>query len=306
MMTEGTKTHPCPECGQDATGNFCQHCGASLGGRFCNQCGAKVAAGAKFCSECGTKVLGGAPGPRAPAAAAPARGSTRTAARSGAAASGGAAPGAAPRPGERREAAAATVGGQNLPWWIAGAAMFGLIVVVGLQMVRPGPGPVPTAGSSTGTAASGAGVPPDISQMSPIEAADRLFNRVMMSVSQGDSAAAQQFLPMAIGAYNRARPLTHDGLFHLSMLNRTANNLEAALDNAVEILDDDPDHLLGLAAAAEASIELGELDEAERYYSHMAEVYDAQVARGLQEYADHSQIVDVLKDDAERFLAERG
>ena len=39
MMTEGARSHPCPECGQGASGNFCQHCGASLGGRFCSQCG---------------------------------------------------------------------------------------------------------------------------------------------------------------------------------------------------------------------------------------------------------------------------
>jgi tetratricopeptide (TPR) repeat protein len=142
--------------------------------------------------------------------------------------------------------------------------------------------------------------------MSPIEAADRLFQRVMESVSVGDSLAAQQFLPMAIGAYNRARPLNHDGLFHLSMLNRTASNFEAALDNAVEILDEDPNHLLGLACAAEASIELGELDEAERYYGHLLEVYDDEIGRGLDEYIAHQQIVDVLQQDAERFLATRG
>ena len=305
MMTEGARSHPCPECGQGASGNFCQHCGASLGGRFCSQCGTAVAPGAKFCSECGAKVFGAGAGAGAAGAgkSAPTSGGGAVARKPRAAASAGV---GAPDTAARRDAASEVVGGQNLPWWIAGAAMFGLIVVIGLQMVRPGPGPVPNAGSATGVAPAGGGVPPDISQMSPIEAADRLSNRVMTSVSQGDSAAAQQFLPMAIGAYNRARPLSLDGLFHLSMLNRTANNLEAALDNAVEILDADPDHLLGLAAAAEASIELGELDAAEAYYRHLLEVYDAEVAQPLQEYSDHSTIVDVLEADAERFLAGRG
>jgi tetratricopeptide (TPR) repeat protein len=184
--------------------------------------------------------------------------------------------------------------------------MFLLILFVGLSMVRPAGPSAPAGGAAAApAAAAGGGVAPDISNMSPLEAATRLFNRVMQAVSAGDSAQAQAFLPMAIAAYDRARPLDHDGLFHLSMLNRTAMNLEAALDNAVEILDDDPNHLLALAAAAEASIELGELDEAEGYYRRIDEIYDEESQRDLSEYNDHSAIVAVLKDDAERFLASR-
>ena len=261
----------CPQCNKPATGNFCQNCGASLGGRFCNQCGGKVGPSAQFCNQCGHKLSG-------------------TAVAS------------------RRAAAAAVVGGQNLAWWIAGAAMFVMIFFIGLQMVRPA-GPVAPAGGAPagggGAPVATGGVAPDISSMSPIEAADRLFNRVMQSVSQGDSAQAQGFLPMAIAAYQRARPLTLDGLFHLSMLNRTAMNLEAALDNALEIIEQDPNHLLGLAAAAEAAIELGELDEAEVHYRRIFEVYDDERNRALEEYEMHSAIVVVLKEDAQRFLAGR-
>ncbi len=282
MMTEGTKTLPCPECGEGAHGNFCQNCGASLGGRFCNQCGSKVAPGGKFCSDCGSGVLGGGASQSAASA-------TRASSRASL---------------ERKAAAAEVVGGQNLAWWVAGVAMFALILFVGITMVRPGPAAGPTAGSSSAAPAA-AGTPPDISQMSPIEAADRLFNRVMTSVSAGDSTAAQQFMPMAIAAYNRARPLTLDGLFHLSMLNRTAGNLEAALDNALEIVEADPNHLLGLAAAAEAAVELGELDEAEVHYRQIAAVFDEESQRPLEEYDMHSQIVLVLKEDAERFLVSR-
>ena len=284
MMTEATKSLPCPECGEAASGNFCQSCGASLGGRFCNQCGSKVPTGGKFCSDCGSQVLGGR--------AAPTAASTGRSARAGQASV------------QRREAVAEVVGGQNMAWWVAGAAMFALILFVGLSMVRPGPAAGPTAGTSA-AAPAGTGTPPDISQMSPIEAADRLFNRVMTSVSAGDSTAAQQFMPMAIAAYNRARPLTLDGLFHLSMLNRTAGNLEAALDNALEIVEEDPSHLLGLAAAAEAAVELGELDEAETHYRRILEIFDEESQRPLEEYQMHSQIVIVLKEDAERFLAGR-
>lgn len=188
--------------------------------------------------------------------------------------------------------------------------MFVLIAAIGVSMVRPGPGPAPggtpTGGGGTSSVEPGAGgMPPDISQMTPIEAADRLFGRVMTSVSAGDSAQAQAFLPMAIAAYQRARPLDLDGLFHLSMLNRTAMNLEAALDNALEILERNPDHLLGLAAAAEAAIELGLEEEAATHYGHLREVYDEQVALQLDEYIAHAQIVEAIDEDAERYLAGR-
>ncbi len=300
-MTDGTKDHACPQCGKAASGNFCQNCGASLGGRFCNQCGSKVSAGGKFCSECGARVVGG--GAAAPPAAAPTTGSAAPPVRAGAAASAVGPSGQQVR-GGRREAAVETVAGQNLAWWIAGAAMFALIVVVGLNMVRPGPAPGPTpTGASAATA--GTGAPPDLSQMSPIEAADRLFNRVMQSVSQGDSAAAQQFLPMAIAAYNRARPLSLDGLYHVGMLNLTAGNFEAALDNGVEILGEDPNHLLGLSVAAQASIGLGELDAAAEYYQHIDDIYDEESQRQLEEYLGHTQIMVGLKQEAERFLEGR-
>jgi tetratricopeptide (TPR) repeat protein len=110
------------------------------------------------------------------------------------------------------------------------------------------------------------------------------------------------FLPMALGAYDQARPLDHDGLFHLSLLNRVAGNLDEALANAEEVLADDPDHVLALMAAAEAEVEIGDRDAAAGYYGHILEVIDAQIARGLPEYEAHRTIMDAARSDAEAFL----
>jgi tetratricopeptide (TPR) repeat protein len=184
--------------------------------------------------------------------------------------------------------------------------MFVVILVVGVRMVQPaGPPAAPEAAPVAPFAGGGGGTPPDLSSMTPREAADRLFNRVMTSVSQGDSAGAQAFLPMAIAAYDRARPLDHDGLFHLSLLNRTAGRLEDALSNAQEVLAEDANHLLALTAAAEAAAGLARTEEAAGYYRKVLDRYDAELARGLPEYADHSTFLQSVRGEAEAFLAER-
>jgi hypothetical protein len=266
-MSAGAKPY-CPECGKAATGNFCQHCGAKLGGRFCNQCGSKVAPAAAFCNQCGTKVEGGSVGHRA--------------------------------------AAVSVVSGQNLPWWIAGAAMFVLIVVVGVNMVQPGGPSAPAANPAAPFAGgAGTGTPPDLSSMTPREAADRLFNRVMTLVEQGDSAGAQAFLPMAIAAYDRAQPLDNDGLVHQAMLNRTAMNFDAALGNAEQILASEPNHILALSEAAQTTIELGRLDDAAEYYRRLVQSYAQEASRPLPEYQGHANLMESARSAAEAFLAAR-
>ena len=253
----------CPKCGKDAQGNFCQECGAKVVNRFCNQCGAQVRSAAKYCNQCGSHIS----------------------------------------VSEHKAAASAALGGKNLPWWITGAAMFTLIVIVGSQMVQRGGPSIPETTQSVGNPQPGS--PPDLSTMTPVEAADRLFNRVMTAVSAGDSTEAQQFMPMAIGAYERARPLNSDGLFHLSMLQRTAMQPEAALATAEEILELNSDHLLGLSAAANAAIELGRSDMAATYYERVLEVYESQIELDVPEYIDHSPITDQLRAEANAFLGSR-
>ena len=41
-----------------------------------------------------------------------------------------------------------------------------------------------------------AGMPSDLTTMTPVEAANQLFDKVMRAVTTGDSTEAQQFMPM--------------------------------------------------------------------------------------------------------------
>jgi hypothetical protein len=264
-MSAASKQTVCPSCGKPAAGNFCQTCGAALGGRFCNKCGAKVQGGAGYCNKCGAPVKGG---PQV----------------------------------TRKEAAAATMGGANAAWWAAGIAMFVVILMVGWNMTRTENPAPPAGGTSPGSGPATGQSTLDLSTMTPREAADRLFDRVMRTISAGDTAAALSFQPMAVQAYQVIEALDIDGLFHRGLLEMLADP-SAALATADRILEADPEHLFGLSLAAQASLGLGDLDRAVASYQRLLDVFSTQMARNLVEYQAHQGLVEQMPAEAQGFLA---
>ena len=187
----------------------------------------------------------------------------------------------------------------QLGWWMAGALMVGLILLIAYPVYGPdrqAPARPQASSGSTGAAAV------DLSSMTPLEAADRLFNRVMTAVTTNDSTEVVRFLPMAIQAYQLAEPLDADGKFHLSLLRLTATLDEEGLGDAEEILEEQPDHLLGLAVAADASLALGDTASARAYYRRWLDVYDAEIAKDLLEYQDHTQMIPGMRAKAEALV----
>lgn len=186
-------------------------------------------------------------------------------------------------------------------WWIAGGMMIVLILVFAWPVLRPEDvAPVPTTPVATGAAAV------DLNSMTPRQAADQLFERIMRSAAAGDSMGAAQFLPMAIQAYDRAAPLDLDGQFHLSTLQRTAGDFGTALAIAEQGLAEGPDHLLLLYAAGEAAREASDAESARRYFGRLVEVYDAQMASGNPDYDAHSAMMGSIREEASAYLAGAG
>jgi tetratricopeptide (TPR) repeat protein len=254
----------CPSCGATASGRFCDSCGVALSAA-CRECGNPLPRGARFCNLCG-----------APANA-------------------GAAPAATRAP--------------VLPWAVAALALLALIAVVLVPRlggrgeeqeaatVQPPFAPASAPGASAPAGNPGA---VDLSSMSPREAADRLFNRVMTAVSTGDSTQARQFVPMAVMAYQRVGSLDADGRYHLATLQLVAGDYAAARAQADTLLAASPTHLFGLFTAAQAESSQGNQAAAKELFQRFLRSYDSEVARKLPEYEEHSQALPAMKSEAER------
>ncbi|MGH9895725.1 MAG: zinc ribbon domain-containing protein, partial [bacterium] len=146
-------TTTCPRCGARTSGNFCSECGASLSRRACAHCQADLSPQARFCHRCG-KPAGSGTGP-----------------------------GAASR-------------SERNAWLAAGSLCVLLVGVIAYQVSSAAPEPVAPdmANTGAGTASPRPGGPaPDISQMTPRERYDRLFNRIMEASGRGDSAEVARF-----------------------------------------------------------------------------------------------------------------
>ena len=256
-------TQTCPNCGAQSSGKFCSECGATLGPRACPKCGAQLSARAKFCPECGFAT--------APKAAA------------GAAAGG------------------AAMAGGRMPWIIAGVALIALMAtIIAFVTRRPAPAAESNApfaqGSNPGRATT------DISNMTPREAADRLFNRVMTAAENGDTQQVQFFGPMTVQAYAKVQPLDADGHMHVGQIQVLLGNAAGARAEADSIVRTSRTHLFASllrAHAAELAHDRARLRQA---WGQFLDNYDAERAKNLEEYRQHDVMLTQARDTAKQLL----
>lgn len=295
----------CPSCGAEASGKFCSSCGTKLQGESCTACGSTLLPGAKFCNNCGAPAgrKGGAPaGSNGQAVTGRGRDAAR---KEGLRAHPGRAGG---RPGDPGQAGAPQApppraGDARLAWWVAGGALVVLLVVLGY--------PVLTGSSDSGSPGVPGGAPApsqqavDLTTMSLEEQATRLFNRVMMSSSAGDTADVAFFLPKALTIYEQLAPSDPDGIYHVVLLLLVGGDHEGALAKAQEGLAQEPDYLLLLASAAEAAAGLGDDEAAVGYFTHFLRVYDSEMGQARPGYDHHSQMLPVYRETAQAFVGQR-
>jgi len=169
----------------------------------------------------------------------------------------------------------------GLPWAVAGAALGALLAV--LAMRGAGGRPAEPAEAPAIRA-------PDISQMSPDEQANRLFNRIMMADEAGKQDSVQFFLPMALTAYSRLSALDTDARYHIGLIQLAGRRPAAALAQADTILRTAPTHLFAFVLRARAYEQMGNQQAARRAYGDFLRNEAAELARNRPEYAEHREL----------------
>jgi hypothetical protein len=251
------------------TAGTCPACGAPASGKFCSACGASLLP--RSCARC-----------RAPLGA-----QARFCHRCGLPAG-----------------SAGASGSERTAWIVAGTMCVLLVGLIVYSVVTKQPEPqipnMANVGAAAGDAALGAGPAPDISQLTPRERFDRLFNRIMLAAGRGDTAEVQRFTPMALGAYAQLDTFDVDARYHAAVIRLQTGDVAGAHALADTILEQSPDHLFGYlvrGTAATLSHDPGARTQAEREFLRR---YDREMAAGRQEYRDHAPVIEEFKKTAER------
>lgn len=128
---------------------------------------------------------------------------------------------------------------------------------------------------------------PDISQLSPQERADRLFNRVMLLDSQGKSDSVLFFAPMAISAYQMLSPMNADQRYDLGRIAEVAGALTLARAQADTILTGNSIHLLGLVLASRIATRENRTADSNALNVRLLSAWTPEAAKKLPEYQRH-------------------
>ena len=252
------------------TAAVCPACGASASGKFCSACGASLLP--RSCVRC-----------RAPLSA-----QARFCHRCG-------------HPvgvGGRASSS------ERSAWIFAGTLSAVLVSVIVYNVVSQDPAPripdMANAGAVAGDSTPSMAAAPDISQMTPRERFDRLYNRIMQAAERGDTTEVRRFTPMALGAYAQLDTVDVDARYHAAVIHLQTGDIAAAHALADTILEQAPDHLFGYlvrGTAATLSDDPGARTQTEREFLRR---YDREMAAGRPEYRDHAPVIEEFRKTAGR------
>lgn len=232
--------------------------------RFCSACGTALTPGARFCHKCGEEL-----------------GKTGGMGKTGGTGIGG------------RE---------RMAWVVTGLAV---VVAVLAFLWRGNAQPtVPDMGNAGNTAPALSSRAPDISNMSPRERFDRLWDRVVRAAESGDTVTVVQFAPMALGAYSMMPDADTDARYHAATIHLVIGDFPAALALADTIQAQAPGHLFGHIIRGEVADRRNDAAALNASYRDFLRDEAAELRAGRAEYADHKPILDDFRTRAKASLGQ--
>ena len=130
-------------------------------------------------------------------------------------------------------------------------------------------------------------LPPDISNMSPRERFNRLYNRVMRAAQSGDEATVSRFTPMALMAYGQLDTIDADARYHAALLKVHTGEIEGSRALADSILAGDPGHLFGYIVRGTVARFRKDDRVLRKAYADFLAHYDSEIKRARPEYEEH-------------------
>ena len=173
------------------------------------------------------------------------------------------------------------------PWLIAGVALAALLSVLLVMVTRNSKGAAAQPEGTTVQPPSSGGVPPDLTNMSPRERFNRLYNRVMTAAQSGDEATVTRFTPMALLAYAQLDSVDADARYHAALLKVHTGEVDGSRALADTILARDPGHLFGFVVRGTVARFRKDEKELAQAYTGFLQRYDQEIKRARPEYSEH-------------------
>jgi hypothetical protein len=174
-----------------------------------------------------------------------------------------------------------------LPWLVAGAALaavLSMLLVLTVRGARTGAG-----GSTVQAAVPGAAdtAVPDLGSLSAEERFEGLYSRVMQAARSGDQAAMTQFMPMALGAYDRIDSADADARYHAALLRVHSGDVEGSRALGDSILAMQPGHLLGYVVLGTTAQWVRDDAALAKAYREFLAHYQREMQAERREYGKH-------------------
>jgi hypothetical protein len=170
---------------------------------------------------------------------------------------------------------------------IAGVALAALLAVILVMVARGSKGARAQPEVAAIQQPQAGEAPPDISNMTPRERFNRLYNRVMSAAQSGDEATVTRFTPMALMAYAQLDSIDADARYHAALLKVHTGEVDASRALADTILARDPGHLFGYVVQGTVARFRKDPKELTRAYTGFLKRYDQEIKLDRPEYGEH-------------------